>query len=331
MPKAPRPRSECNCLHIRSNRLSYWGHLQRRADQQTVSLGSSIGLFACQYELGDGLELHVGCALVDLPDLRIAPVLLDRVVLGKPVSTVDFDRQRGDALGHLGTEEFSHGCFFDEVHAGVFHAGGVVNHEPRRFDFGGHLCQLELYTLEIRYGFAELLPLLCVPAGVFPRATGDAGHLRSNADSALVKGFNRDPVAFSWFSEHVCAWHTAILQEQLASGRSANTELVLFFSNGEPWKILLNDERRNSLVPSRRINAGEQNEDASFLSICNPELPAVQHIVAPLYLRPGLECERVGTRSSLTERIGPDRVAGHLGQVPLFLFVTAPAQECIVD
>lgn len=46
-----------------------------------------------QYQLGDRRELHVGCALVDLADLGVAPVLLDRVILGKSIPAIDFNGQ----------------------------------------------------------------------------------------------------------------------------------------------------------------------------------------------------------------------------------------------
>src|ERR1700693_5929479 len=59
-------------------------------------------LLAAHHQFCNGLQLHVGGTLVDLADLRIAPVLLDRVVPGKPVAPVDLDGEGGDALSHLG-------------------------------------------------------------------------------------------------------------------------------------------------------------------------------------------------------------------------------------
>ena len=49
--------------------------------------------------LGDRLQLQVGRALVDLPDLGVAVQLLDRVVLDEAVAAEQVHRERRDALG----------------------------------------------------------------------------------------------------------------------------------------------------------------------------------------------------------------------------------------
>ena len=51
--------------------------------------------------LGDRGELHVRRSLVDLSDLRVAPELLDRILLRVPVAAEELHRQRRDPLGHL--------------------------------------------------------------------------------------------------------------------------------------------------------------------------------------------------------------------------------------
>ena len=48
-------------------------------------------LFPADYQLGDRLELHIRCALVDRADLRIAPEFLDRIILDVAVTAVKLD------------------------------------------------------------------------------------------------------------------------------------------------------------------------------------------------------------------------------------------------
>ena len=50
----------------------------------------SVVLLPAHHQLGNGGQLHVGCAFVDLADFRIAPILLHRIVFGKAVAAVDF-------------------------------------------------------------------------------------------------------------------------------------------------------------------------------------------------------------------------------------------------
>ena len=45
-----------------------------------------------QNHFGDGLKLHEGGAFVDLANLRVAQVFLDRVVFREPIAAVNLDR-----------------------------------------------------------------------------------------------------------------------------------------------------------------------------------------------------------------------------------------------
>jgi len=51
-----------------------------------------------QNRLSDRRELHIRRSLVDLSDLRVAPELLDRILLRVPVAAKELDRGRGDVL-----------------------------------------------------------------------------------------------------------------------------------------------------------------------------------------------------------------------------------------
>src|SRR4029450_4522846 len=111
---------------------------------------------------GDGLELQVGRALVDLSDLRVAIELFDRVVLDESVAAKQVDRERGDALGDLRRKDLAHRRLGEKRLAAVAQARRVVDQEPRRGDLGGGPRQLMLHRLELNDRLAELLPLLGV-------------------------------------------------------------------------------------------------------------------------------------------------------------------------
>ena len=111
---------------------------------------------------GDGLELQVRGALVDLPDLRVAVELLDRVLLDEAVAAEQVHGERRDALCDLRRQDLADRRFGEERLAGVAQARGVVDRQPRRLDLDGRARDLVLDGLELGDRLAELLPLLDV-------------------------------------------------------------------------------------------------------------------------------------------------------------------------
>ena len=113
---------------------------------------------------------------------------------------------------------------------------GVVDQQARGFDLGGHLREFELHALEVGDRLAELLALLGVGDGVIERALREAGHLRADGDAAFVQSLDRDLVALADFAEHVGGGDAAVVENQLASGRRANAELVFLLADLKPGK-----------------------------------------------------------------------------------------------
>src|ERR1700691_5436625 len=151
-----------------------------------IKTGSSS--VVSEHQLGDSGQLHIRCAFVDLPDLGIAVVLLDRVVLDKAIAAKNLDRLAGDALGHLGGKVLAHGRFLEEAKTVVLKAGTVVDEQPGGFDLGGHFCEGELNSLKFPNGFAELLTFEGVACGMRPRTLGQTKHLGSNTNTTFVHG-----------------------------------------------------------------------------------------------------------------------------------------------
>ena len=127
-------------------------------------------------------------------------------------------------------------------------AGGVVNHQAGGFHVHRHLRQFELYSLEFGDRLAELFALLGIGDGVIQRALRQSGHLRADADAALIQRLDGDLVAFAHFADDVGFGNAAIVQNQLAGGGGADAQLVLFLADGEAREIALDQKRRDAFV-----------------------------------------------------------------------------------
>src|SRR4029078_12079786 len=183
-----------------------------------------------------------------------------------------------------------------EVHSGVLHASGIVNHHANSFDFRRHLRNLELNALEIRDCLVELLAFLRVLNGELPRATSNAEHLRADSYTAFVQGFDSDLVSLANVAEDIFLGDAAVFEDQLASTGRTDAKFVFFLADGEPGEIFFDDESRNAFVSGRRIDRSEKNEDAGFLAVGDPEFASVQEVVTALEFGFGgkRECVRPG-------------------------------------
>src|SRR5277367_3504145 len=67
-------------------------------------------LLSAEHLLGDGGQLHIRGAFVDLSDLGVAIVFFGGIVADKSISAEDLHRQARCLLGHLRGKELCHGC-----------------------------------------------------------------------------------------------------------------------------------------------------------------------------------------------------------------------------
>src|SRR5258705_7564597 len=80
-----------------------------------------------QNRLRNRSELHVRRSLVDLPDFRVTPELLDGILLRVAVAAEELHGQRRDLFAHLRREELGHGSLAKERLACVLEPRGVVH------------------------------------------------------------------------------------------------------------------------------------------------------------------------------------------------------------
>ena len=122
-----------------------------------IILGAAVEIF------GDGHELNVGGSLVDGANFDVAVELLDGIGRGEADAAEPLEGAAGDALGDLRAEELGHGGLFHDGVAGGGVSRDVVGEAARGLEVAGGLGHLELHSLKIAQGTAELRPFLEVP------------------------------------------------------------------------------------------------------------------------------------------------------------------------
>src|SRR6185437_6111247 len=91
---------------------------------------------------------------------------------------------------------------------------------------------------------AKSLALLRVGDRRLQRVARAAHAGRSQFETADIQDVEGDDVSLADLAEQVFHRHLAIVENQRASRRSANTQLVLLGADGKTGKIPLNDKRR---------------------------------------------------------------------------------------
>src|SRR5258705_13893549 len=108
----------------------------------------------------DHEPLDLARPLVDLGDLRVAVVALDRELLRVAVAAEDLDRLAGLPACHLRREELRFGARLRVRLAPVLQPRRAVHEQPRRADLGRPVGELVLDGLELRDRLAECVALL---------------------------------------------------------------------------------------------------------------------------------------------------------------------------
>src|SRR5207253_1870951 len=122
----------------------------------------------------DHEALDLARALVDLRDLRVAVIALDRELFRVAVAAEDLDRLGGLPARRLRGEELRLRALLAVRQALLAAPGGPVDEQACRVDLCRHVRELPLDRLEVGDPPAELTALERVPAGDVER--GDAAR-----------------------------------------------------------------------------------------------------------------------------------------------------------
>src|SRR5439155_22064524 len=131
--------------------------------------------------------LDLARPLVDLGDLRVAVVPLDRELLRVAVAAQDLDRLAGLAPRRLGREQLRLRAGLGVRLAALLQPSGAVDEQPRRVDLRRHVSELLLDRLVFSDRLAERAPFLGVLARDVVRGLRDPERLRRDADPAAVE------------------------------------------------------------------------------------------------------------------------------------------------
>src|SRR6185437_10504361 len=143
----------------------------------------------------DDQALDLARPLVDLRDLRVAVVPLDRELLGVAVPAEDLNRFGRLAAGHLRREELRLRTLLGVAAPFLLQPRCPVDEQTGSIDLHGHVGQLVLDRLEVRDAMAEGTPLSRIGPRHVIAGLRDAECLRCDTDAAAVERAHRDAEA----------------------------------------------------------------------------------------------------------------------------------------
>mmetsp|Transcript_25669 Transcript_25669/g.67348 ORF Transcript_25669/g.67348 Transcript_25669/m.67348 type:complete len:203 (-) Transcript_25669:828-1436(-) len=172
-------------------------------------------------------KLDIRCSLIYCTDLRISIKFFRGVILDESNAAHPFNALRRRRLRHTGGLELCHGCFLFKGHPGLFHPGGIVNHEPSTFNFQSSFCVLELHPLEVAYFGTELFSLKEIRHCSIKTSLSKTNHLSPDPNSPLVQNANCVLVPVAVLAENVLGRYLDIRKPHRACAAAANPELIL--------------------------------------------------------------------------------------------------------
>ena len=219
----------------------------------------------------DHEPLDLARALVDLGDLRVAVVALDRELLRVAVAAEDLDRLRGLAPRHLGREQLRLRALLGVRRAGRLQPRRPIDEQARGVDLGRHVGELPLDRLEVRDALTERVALLRVLARDVVGRLRDAERLRGDTDPAAVERRHRDGEALVLLVQEAVALDVRALDDDVVRRRRVETELLLVARHANV--IGVEDEGGHaSRAVGRFVGAGEEKKGAGVAAVRDPLL-----------------------------------------------------------
>ena len=130
--------------------------------------------------------------------------------------------------------------------------------------------------------------------------------------------------ALALLAQQVLLGHDAVLEDQVAGGRTADTHLLLLLTNGEAGEGALHDEGGDAVVAGLGVGHGEDDHGAGHSAVGDEALGAVEHVVVTLQHSGGLLAGSVGTGVGLGQTEGANLLAGQqVGQILHLLLLGA--------
>ena len=97
--------------------------------------------------------------------------------------------------------------------------------------------------------------------------------------------------------------HLAVLENQLGGGTGPDTEFVLpLLSDGESGHAGLYNKRGDTFVAVFGIHSGEDDENAGFFSVGNPQFVPVEHPAVAFFFRRAVSGRRHRCPSAASDK-----------------------------
>ena len=138
---------------------------------------------------------------------------LDRVIHQIAIAAKELQRIVADAKPGIRGEALGHGAGLGLIRrTAIQFTGSVVNHQPRRFQFGRHIREFKLQRLEIGEPLPELLPHQKVRACYIQAGCSRTEGTGGDIDAPTIEASHRDTESLAFRADTVGHWHAAILK-----------------------------------------------------------------------------------------------------------------------
>ncbi len=202
-------------------------------------------------------------------------------------------------------------------------AGGV--------HLGVHVGDLALHELERPDRLAELLAGGKVGHDLVHAGGHDAGADARKHDAFVVEAGHEDADALALGSEDVLERHLDIVEDQFRRVRPPHPELVEMLRGGEPLHGLFDDEGGDAFRSRLGVGLGIDDERVRVRAVGDPELGAVEDIIAVPLFRAELHRHDVGPRPRLGHGERADMIAGNQPRQVFPLLLLAAVELYLVD
>ena len=146
---------------------------------------------------------------------------------------------------------------------GVEQRARAVHEQRRRFHLRRHVGEHELQSLEIGEPRAELLAILHVARRELERTPCDTERLRAHERPRTVERAHRVLESAALVADQVLGRHRALVERDLAGGRTPHAELALELRDAEAGKRLLHHETADAAVTGIGIGLREHGVEVA--------------------------------------------------------------------
>src|SRR6185437_546539 len=282
--------------------------------------------------LGDDVLLDLRGAAVDGRDHGRAQVALHRILRRVAVAAHDLETVERAALCKLGGRELRHRGLLRQHAVGLLvgEPGDLADEQARAGQVRGHLRELVLEGLEGADRAAELAPLLRVRERVVERPLGQAERGGGQNDALLVQPGHELGPAGAGLPEQRVLGHAHVIEVQLVGVLTAQR---VDRRDGEALGLAGHEDHRHALVlVLGGLGSADNQHVAGLVGERAPHLRAVQHPLAVVADRGGLERSHVRARLRLRHRDRQRAAGGNAAQqVPLLLLGAEAVQRSHAD